>query len=84
MQQEILLNCRNVFYMNKPVIASESENYIYIAEAEPANIDLKKQIYIFSKNNDNKLQYIMLNDYIDKAANILNLEERQELKNYIV
>lgn len=81
---ELLSNCRNVFYMNKPVIASESENYIYIAEAEPANIDLKKQIYIFSKNNDNKLQYIMLNDYIDKAANILNLEDRPELKNYIV
>ena len=82
--REILLNCRNIFYMNKPIFASESENYIYIAETEPLNQDLKKQIYIFSKNNDNKLQYIMLNDYIDKAANILNLEDRPELKNYIV
>jgi hypothetical protein len=82
--QEILLNCRNIFFLNKPVIASESENYIYIAEAEPVNTDLRKQIYIFDKNNDNKLKYICLNDYIDKATNILNLEERPELKNYIV
>ena len=82
--RDILLNCKNIFYLNKPVFASESENYIYIAETEPVNTDLKKQIYIFSKNNDNKLQYIMLNDYIDKAANILNLEDRPELKNYIV
>ena len=82
--REILLNCRNIFYLNKPVFASESENYIYIAETEPTNIDLKKQIYIFDKNNDNKLSYIMLNDYIDKAANILDLNDREELKNYIV
>ncbi len=82
--REILLNCRNIFYMNKPIFASESENYIYIAETEPLNQDLKKQIYIFSKNNDNKLKYICLNDYVDKAINILNTEERPELQNYIV
>ena len=81
--QEILLNCRNIFFLNKPVFAKESDNYIYIAEAEPLNQDLRKQIYIFSKNN-NKLQYICLNDYVDKAANILSLEDRPELKNYIV
>lgn len=84
MQQEILLNCRNIFYLNKPIIAKESNDYIYIAEAEPLNQDLKKQIYIFSKNNDNKLKYICLNDYVDKAINILNTEERPELQNYIV
>ena len=82
--RDILLNCNNIFYLNKPVFASESENYIYIAETEPLNQDLKKQIYIFSKNNDNKLKYICLNDYVDKAINILNTEERPELQNYIV
>lgn len=82
--QEILLNCRNIFFLNKPAIVKESENYIYVAETEPLNADLKKQIYIFAKNSDNKLSYIMLNDYIDKASNILDLNERQELKNYII
>ena len=82
--RDILLNCKNIFYLNKPVFASESENYIYIAEAEPLNVDLRKQIYIFDKNSDNKLKYICLNDYVDIASNILNTEERPELQNYIV